>query len=63
MSRPLYEYEAISFRDTPITDLNREGLLEALYCAYRNIKVLREERNYLQDQLTKVHHAKDTSAT
>jgi hypothetical protein len=58
MSRPLHEYEAISFRDTPITDLDREGLLEALYCAYRNIKVLREERNFLQEQLEQLKSAK-----
>jgi hypothetical protein len=52
------DFEAISWRDRPITDLDKEGLLEALYYAYRSIGMLRAERDFLQEQLVRTKSAK-----
>jgi hypothetical protein len=59
MAKPSHsDYEAISWRDRPITDLDKEGLLEALYYARKRITMLQEERDYLQGQLNRAKSAK-----
>ena len=43
----------IDWRGTPIEDLSREQLIDALYSAYHRINQLRDERN--QAQATVAH--------
>ena len=41
--RPEHEYLAISWRGTPIIDLDREDLLEALYWAFIRLQRQKKE--------------------
>lgn len=56
------DFEAISWRDRPLPDLDKEGLLEALFYAYRSIGMLRAERDFLQEQLVRLRTTKSAKS-